>query len=281
VGAGLDARRNLGGVNFEEAGGKRARQCERARPSGLLAQLTEAVEDTMRAGKLPIQAISGTMGVVDSAALTNEFLYDQDVQAFYFTYQRPFGPLTAQIGLRAEAVQIDVNQVTSGITDENSYTGLYPTLHLAYELSDSQQLTASYSRRIQRPGAQDLNPYVIFVDPFNLRAGNPDLDPQITDSFEAAWQFRANGAIAADLAVVLERQLSVRQTEKRVASMGSADKLVRQRRRDPFTRDAEEKLSRRLQSRVRIVRRRRGGKVEIAFGSEEELIGLYERLARA
>ena len=40
----------------------------RARPSGLLAQLTEAVEDTMRAGKLPIQAISGTMGVVDSAA---------------------------------------------------------------------------------------------------------------------------------------------------------------------------------------------------------------------
>ena len=80
---------------------------------------------------------------------------------------------------------------------------------------------------------------------------------------------------------VVRRGLSVRQTEKRVAGMGAADKLVRQRRRDPFTRDAEEKLSRRLQSRVRIVRRRRGGKVEIAFGSEEELIGLYERLARA
>ncbi len=128
------------------------------------------------------------------AALTNEFLYDQNVQSVYFTYQRPFGPLTAQIGLRAEAVQIDINQVTSAIVDENQYTGLYPTLHLAYELSDSQQLTASYSRRIQRPGAQDLNPYVIFLDPFNLRAGNPDLDPQITDSFEAAWQFRANGS---------------------------------------------------------------------------------------
>lgn len=40
----------------------------RARPSGFLAQITEAVEDTMRAGKLPLQAISGTMGVVDSAA---------------------------------------------------------------------------------------------------------------------------------------------------------------------------------------------------------------------
>jgi ParB family chromosome partitioning protein len=80
---------------------------------------------------------------------------------------------------------------------------------------------------------------------------------------------------------ILRRSLSVRQTEKRVASFGSADRLRRERRRDPFTRDAEEKLSRRLKARVRIVRRRRGGKLEIAFGSEEELIGLYERLAKA
>ncbi|HEU5169337.1 MAG TPA: hypothetical protein VFU46_02300 [Gemmatimonadales bacterium] len=40
----------------------------RARPTGLLAKLTETVEDTMRAGKLPVQAISGTMGLMDSAA---------------------------------------------------------------------------------------------------------------------------------------------------------------------------------------------------------------------
>lgn len=80
---------------------------------------------------------------------------------------------------------------------------------------------------------------------------------------------------------ILRRGLSVRQTEKRVASFGSADRLLKERRRDPFTRDAEEKLSRRLRARVRIVRRRRGGRVEIAFGSEEELIGLFERLSRA
>jgi ParB family chromosome partitioning protein len=80
---------------------------------------------------------------------------------------------------------------------------------------------------------------------------------------------------------ILRRGLSVRQTEKRVAGMGSADRLRREHRRDPFTRDAEEKLSRRLRARVHIVRRRRGGRIEIGFGSEEELIGLYERLSRA
>ena len=80
---------------------------------------------------------------------------------------------------------------------------------------------------------------------------------------------------------IVRRALSVRQTEKRVASVGGADKLRRERRRDPFTRDAEEKLSRHLRTRVRIVRRRRGGRIEVAFGSEDELIGLYEKLARA
>jgi ParB family chromosome partitioning protein len=78
---------------------------------------------------------------------------------------------------------------------------------------------------------------------------------------------------------IVRRALSVRQTEKRVARLASGDKVTEERRRDPFTRDAEEKLSRRLQTKVRIVRRRRGGKIEIGFGSEEELIGLYERLA--
>ena len=80
---------------------------------------------------------------------------------------------------------------------------------------------------------------------------------------------------------VVRRSLSVRQTEKRVASVGGADKLRKEHRRDPFTRDAEEKLSRHLRTRVQIARRRRGGRIEIAFGSEEELIGLYDRLSRA
>jgi hypothetical protein len=45
-----------------------SKYAERARPGGILAKITETVEDTMRAGKLPIQAISGTMGIMDSAA---------------------------------------------------------------------------------------------------------------------------------------------------------------------------------------------------------------------
>jgi hypothetical protein len=46
-----------------------SKYAERSRPGGIFARLTETVEDTMRAGKLPIQAISGTMGLMDSAAM--------------------------------------------------------------------------------------------------------------------------------------------------------------------------------------------------------------------
>jgi ParB family chromosome partitioning protein len=77
---------------------------------------------------------------------------------------------------------------------------------------------------------------------------------------------------------IVRRSLSVRQAEKRAASMAAGDRVIHERRRDPFTHDAEEKLSRALQTRARIVRRRRGGKIELPFSSEEELIGLFERL---
>ncbi len=79
---------------------------------------------------------------------------------------------------------------------------------------------------------------------------------------------------------IVRRALSVRQTEKRAATIAAGDKVVRDKRRDPFTRDAEEKLSRRLQTKVRIVRKRRGGRIELSYGSEEELIGLFENLMK-
>ena len=129
-------------------------------------------------------------GLVPDPARNNRYVFDQDVYAAYVTYERPFGDFTAQGGLRAEQVQIDLNDVTHGVTGQNDYFRLYPTLHMGYTLSQSQTLSANFSRRVQRPGAQDLHPYRVYLDPFNYRQGNPNLKPQVTDSFELGWQFR-------------------------------------------------------------------------------------------
>lgn len=121
---------------------------------------------------------------------TNRFEADQTVHAVYATYQRPFGRLTALFGLRLEQAQIEVDQITSGERRSGDYFRAYPTLNLSYRLTETDTLRASYSRRIQRPQLADLNPFLVYQDPQNFRSGNPDLEPQTTDSFEAVWQRR-------------------------------------------------------------------------------------------
>jgi len=128
------------------------------------------------------------------ASLTNLFRFDQQVHAVFATYERPFGKVTALAGLRLEAVRIDIEQVTQTIRAENDYLRLYPSLHLRHELTETQQLRASYSRRIQRPSPLDYNPFRVYLDPQNFREGNPRLRPAETDSFELGYQYRKAGA---------------------------------------------------------------------------------------
>jgi outer membrane receptor protein involved in Fe transport len=124
---------------------------------------------------------------------TNLFLDKQTVNAAYATYERPFGDWTVLGGLRLEDVRLDLNQVTSHLAGGQKYFRAYPSLHLAYKVSDDQQLILSYSRRVQRPNPEDLNPFRVENDPLNFRAGNPDLQPQTTDSFEAGYQYKSGG----------------------------------------------------------------------------------------
>ncbi|HYI42339.1 MAG TPA: TonB-dependent receptor [Sphingomicrobium sp.] len=128
-------------------------------------------------------------------ALTNAFGYDQDVHALFGTYRFELGKFQTQAGLRLEQADIGINQITEGLRFKNDYFRAYPTLHVNYTLSESQQLRGSYSRRIQRPSPQDLNPYTFYIDPLNLRRGNPFLDPEVTDSFELGWQSRKGGTL--------------------------------------------------------------------------------------
>ncbi|MFC0634943.1 TonB-dependent receptor domain-containing protein [Brevundimonas balnearis] len=130
-------------------------------------------------------------GLAVVAGQSNRFEAEQTVHALYATYERPLSEkLSAQWGLRLEQADIEISDLTGGLSAEQNYFKAYPTAHVQYQLSDAQTLRASYSRRIQRPQPAQLNPFVAFQDPLNLRSGNPDLEPQETDSFELMWQRR-------------------------------------------------------------------------------------------
>ncbi|MES2859882.1 MAG: TonB-dependent receptor [Pseudomonadota bacterium] len=164
------------------------------RPIGELAKLRLGYEFEMREPEqdnaVRRGAAPGALATV--AGLTNRFQGEQTVHALYATYERPFGEqLSAQFGLRLEQANIEVDSITGGVRASQDYFRAYPTGHLQYQLSETQTLRASYSRRIQRPQTGQLNPFVSYVDPLNLRSGNPDLEPQETDAFEVMWQMRA------------------------------------------------------------------------------------------
>jgi len=130
-------------------------------------------------------------GLVLAPELSNRFEASQTVHALYGAWERPLTEkLSAQLGLRLEQADIEIDDLTSGLSADQDYFKAYPTGHLQYQLSETQTLRASYSRRIQRPLLQQLNPFVVYQDPLSRRSGNPDLKPQETDSFEAMWQLR-------------------------------------------------------------------------------------------
>ena len=124
--------------------------------------------------------------------LIDSFRFRQAINGVYATYQHRLGErLTFLGGLRVEDTQIDLNDITTGFRGSNDDTHLYPSLHLSWKQNDADQVTASYSQRIVRPQPSDYNPFRVYQDPFNFRAGNPDLKPQETQSYELAFQHRA------------------------------------------------------------------------------------------
>jgi outer membrane receptor protein involved in Fe transport len=139
-------------------------------------------------------------------ALTNQFAYDESVYAVYGTYERPFGKITVQGGLRLEQIEIEIDQKTSDVQRSNDYFRAYPTVFATYDFDDSRRARVSYSRRIRRPDAQDVNPFIVYEDPQNFRQGNPDLEPEITDSAELGYQHRRGQAFY--LATLFYRQSS-------------------------------------------------------------------------
>jgi len=132
---------------------------------------------------------SSAAGALTDPNQTDRFHYIQTIRAAYATYEQPFGDVTVLAGLRVEDARIALHDFGGGERSTKDEVDAYPSLHLAWKLSDTQQLTTSYSKRIQRPRPNELNPFAQ-VNNFIYRAGNPNLDPQITDSYEAGWQYR-------------------------------------------------------------------------------------------
>lgn len=121
---------------------------------------------------------------VANPKLSNDFKYAQNVLGVYSTLGYEHKKWGAKVGLRIENTNLSTQLVNTNQSNSQNFTNLFPSVHTSYKFNKRVSAQAGYSRRIQRPSPWDLNPFVNIRNNYNLSAGNPNLLPEYTDSYE-------------------------------------------------------------------------------------------------
>ncbi|WP_026965921.1 TonB-dependent receptor domain-containing protein [Algoriphagus terrigena] len=121
---------------------------------------------------------------VEDPAVSNRFLYQDQIHAGYAVFSSTRPKFEYALGLRGELTRVDTYLENTDEDNQQNYFNLFPSLQTMYNLNDHHSLKFTYSRRIDRPTAWRLNPFPDITDSLNIRRGNPDLQPEMINSFE-------------------------------------------------------------------------------------------------
>lgn len=117
---------------------------------------------------------------------SNRFSFKENISSGYVNYKKPFGKWQLQGGLRVENSRStgrleEVSEISGNqqIINRN-YTNLFPFFSASLTASPTNSFSFSYSKRIDRPAYQNLNPFIYLLDELSFWQGNPFLKPQIS-----------------------------------------------------------------------------------------------------
>ena len=120
--------------------------------------------------------------------LTNNLNFKQQINAFYTQYGNKVGKkFSYLLGLRYEGTRITIDQQTSSEFKKNKYNQLFPTVNLAYEISEKENITLGYNRRVRRPRSWFINPFPSRSSATSIFQGNPELAPSTSDAFDLGY----------------------------------------------------------------------------------------------
>ncbi len=129
---------------------------------------------------------------------SNEFLldtlanftyrYDERIISSYGTASTIVNKFKYQIGLRAEYSYQAPELISENQSFTNEYFNLFPSAIVRYSRSKTLEFSLGYSRRINRPSSENLNPFTSYADPYNLRYGNPALKPEFIHSMDLGME---------------------------------------------------------------------------------------------
>lgn len=126
----------------------------------------------------------------DDVNKTNRFKYNEYNNAAYLNFNKEFKKFSLQLGLRGEHTKINTHQLKGNIRFDSSYFQLFPSAFFNYKLKEDHTIGLSVSRRIDRPGYSQLNPFLFLIDVTTYSTGKPGLLPQLTWSYELSYTMK-------------------------------------------------------------------------------------------
>ena len=133
---------------------------------------------------------------------TNNFVYDEQVNAGYINYNRKYKKISVQAGLRVEQTKSDGILTSAQANNDDhvkrNYIDVFPSAGFTYLSNQNNSLALTYSKRIQRPNYRSLNPFEYQIDELSFSKGNPFLQPQYTDNirFSHTYKYTLNTSIS-------------------------------------------------------------------------------------
>ncbi|MEW6508451.1 MAG: outer membrane beta-barrel family protein [Bacteroidota bacterium] len=119
----------------------------------------------------------------DSLNLSNEFRYNEIINALYAAYAHKLGDVDVKLGLRSENLNTKGNQITQKIEFAENFLSFFPNLNVSYKISDLFQLSFNAFRRVTYPQIFYINPFRQYNGPNSFFAGNPKLKPTYLNSY--------------------------------------------------------------------------------------------------
>lgn len=132
--------------------------------------------------------------------INNNFVFNENIYAAYIMASNKINNFAWQLGLRSEYADIKTRLKLSDYSNPRIYFNFFPSVHFSYKFSQLSSIQTSYSRRIQRPRFRFLMPISSFSDNRNFWIGNPDLDPEFSDSYDLGYLLNwENGSILTNV----------------------------------------------------------------------------------
>ena len=126
---------------------------------------------------------------VKNDTLSNHFVYTEKIDAAYINLNQTWKTTTVQAGLRAEYTSSNGDLITKNQVQNRHYLDFFPSIFINHTINDKNEIGISYSRRIDRPGYDQLNPFVYYLDKYTYQKGNPFLNAQYTNNFELNYTY--------------------------------------------------------------------------------------------